>query len=85
MCNSTVEPNSSSVGIHFTDTKEDVTLELGGVYPLGKLFMVNHCFVYVEILIYLMLICTCSCNTNAYMLTVVSLKYLQSCLLMFRL
>lgn len=35
---STVEVGASSVGIHFTDTREDVTLELEEVYPLGKLF-----------------------------------------------
>ena len=32
---STVEVGASSVGIHFTDTREDVTLELEEVYPLG--------------------------------------------------
>ena len=36
VCYSTVEPGVSTVGIHYTDTKEDVNLELDSVYPLGK-------------------------------------------------
>ena len=33
---SIVEDGATTVGIHFTDTKEDASLELGDVYPLGK-------------------------------------------------
>ncbi|XP_065917510.1 zinc finger CCCH-type with G patch domain-containing protein-like [Dysidea avara] len=33
---STVEPGVSTVGIHYTDTKEDVDLELDNVYPLDS-------------------------------------------------
>ena len=45
MC-STVEDGATSVGIHFTDTREDDTLELGDVFPLGKVFNVcSNCIV----------------------------------------
>ena len=33
---SIVEEGATTVGIHFTDTKEDASLELGDVYPLGE-------------------------------------------------
>lgn len=41
---SIVEAGASSVGIHFTDTKEDANLELEDVYPLGTY---NGCAVYL--------------------------------------
>lgn len=44
---STVEEGASSVGIHFTDTREDITLELGDVYPLGKSLACIHNITYV--------------------------------------
>ena len=50
VCYSTVEPGVSTVGIHYTDTKEDVDLELDNVYPLGKCVLkfctttVTYCF-----------------------------------------
>ena len=33
---SIVEEGATTIGIHFTDTKEDSNLELVDVYPLGK-------------------------------------------------